>query len=100
MQKDFVRSVWAKAVFLALALMWGVVGWAILLLGGYDKGFKYSRETIHVDGWAAAAMALLFLLLSAIAVAVVLQSLRVSLAWHALSAVFILGLPALFLILR
>ena len=71
-----------------------------MLLGGYDKGFKYSREIIHVDGWAAAAMALLFLLLSAIAVAEVLQSLRVSLAWQALSPVRILGLPALFLILR
>ncbi len=61
MHKDFVKSVWAKAVFLALALMWGVMGWVILLLGGFTKGFKYSRQTVYVDGWLAVAMALLFM---------------------------------------
>lgn len=96
----FARSVWAKAVFVGLALMWGATGWVILLQGGFTKGFKHSSHTIDVSGWAATLMALIFLLLSAIAAAVVLQSLRSRLWCHALSVAAILGVPLLYAMVR
>ena len=96
----FARSLWVKAVFVALALMWGATGWVILLQGGFTKGYKHSRHTLFVDGWAGAAMALVLLLLAAIALAVVLQSVRARPWCHALSVTLILGVPLVYLMGR
>lgn len=77
MSSSTIQSNWARFAFIALAILWATTGWFVLLYGGFYSSHKYSQITTFVDGLGAIFMAYLFLLLAAVALAVVLQSFAV-----------------------
>ncbi|WP_434513951.1 hypothetical protein AB6Q56_15400 [Dechloromonas sp. ARDL1] len=82
---------WALSV---LAILWAVAGWWIVVDGSLMlSNSKYSRNAALIDGGQALFMALVFLSLSTVAAAVVLQSLQASRLWYRLLLCANLGLP-------
>lgn len=94
-----IRSPWARLAFVLLALMWAGAGWLIVLDGGFTAGIKRSTVTVRVDGAAAWLMAGIFFTLAAIALAIVLQSLRAG-RWLHLACLALLLLPPVVCLLR
>ena len=100
MAAQMIRSPWARLAFCGLAVIWSVAGWLILIDGGFTKSVRHSKETIRVDGAAGVSMALIFFLLSAIAIAVVLRSLAVRDRWVVATATLVVAAPAVYLLAR
>jgi hypothetical protein len=72
-------SLWIALGYLGLTLMsaiWLGLAWMILHDGGFTKSYRLTKETTYVDGPAAVVMALIFIALAVIALAVVYQGLR------------------------
>lgn len=100
MHARMIRSPWARLAFCGLAVMWSVAGWLILIDGGFTKTVRHGTETTRVDGAPGIALAYIFIVLSAIAVAVVLRSLQVRERWIAATAALVVAAPAAYLLAR
>lgn len=100
MEPRMIRSPWARLAFCGLAVMWSLAGWLILIDRGFTKSVRHSTETTRVDGVPGVALAFLFILLSAIAVAVVLTSLQIRDRWIAATAALVVAAPAAYLLVR
>ena len=99
MNASDIRSPWARFAFFALSVCWAAAGWFVLLQGGFHKTYKYSRETTFVNGSGGMFMAGLFLLLAAIAAAVLLQSIGAR-RWAFLAVILVILVPPCLLLLQ
>ena len=99
MTRPGIRSPWARLAFALLALMWATAGWLIVLDGGFTHSVKRSTVTVRVDGAAGLLMAGIFFALAAIALAIVLQSLRAG-RWLQLACLASLLVPPVVWLLR
>jgi len=98
MDARMIRSPWARLAFGGLAAMWSMAGWLILYDGGFTKSFRHSKETIRVEGAPGVALAFIFFLLSAIAIAVVMRSLAVPGRWVTAAAALVIAAPVAYLL--
>lgn len=82
-----------------LAVLGCVGGWLIISMGGFHhKPHRSSDYIIFVDGAGAVAMASLFFVMSALAVAALLQSLRAARWVYAFSLAVLLFPPLVYLV--
>ncbi|MBL8405240.1 MAG: hypothetical protein JNL16_11915 [Dechloromonas sp.] len=89
-----IRSRAGRWALLALAVLWGLAGWWIIVDGGLMLSVgKRSQNPALIDGGQALFMAAVFLLLSTVTAAAVLQSLRAGRLWYGLLLIANLGLP-------
>lgn len=78
-----LRSPLARGALLALAILWSVAGWWIVVQGALS--LSPDRRSVHpvpLEGLPAVFMAAVFLLLSTAAAAAVLQSLGARPIWY------------------
>ena len=97
MRNSNIRSPWAKFAFFALSVFWAVVGWYVLLQGGFHTTHKYTRETTYVDGAGAIVMAYIFLLLATVSSGVILESINARRSAYAALIFFFLVPPLILL---
>ena len=100
MKASDIKSNWARLAFVLMAAMWGAMGSYILYAGHFVKGYKFSTETIVVEGFGAFLMGAIFLFLAAIAIFIVLQSLHAGRRAYYWALAIILGFPCLLLLSR
>ncbi len=89
-----IRSRAGRWALLALAVLWALAGWWIIVDGSLTLSVdKRSLHPMPIDGGQALFMAAVFLLLSTVTAAAVLQSLRAGWRWYGLLLFANLGLP-------
>lgn len=89
-----IRSRAGRRALLVLALLWAVAGWWIVVDGSLMLSLgRRSRNAALIDGGQALFMAAVFLSLSTLTAAAVLQSLRAGRRWYGVLLCANLGLP-------
>ena len=77
-----------------LAVLWAIAGWWIVLQGSLTLSLdKRSLHPVPIDGWMAMFMAAIFLALSSVTAAVLMQSLRLEGRWFVVLLCANIGLP-------
>ena len=100
MQTKPPLSLPARIAIAALALLGLIGGWMIVITGGFHHGYRYSKETIFINGGLALVMAAIMFLMATVAFASLLQAERVKAGWYFVLGMATLGLPVLFLVLK
>ena len=89
-----IQSSVARAALLALAVLWSIAGWWIVVDGSMSLSLdRRSTLPVLLDGGSSVFMALVFLFLSTTAAAAVFQAMSVARSWYAVLLLLNLGLP-------